>query len=46
MMRCLLPRGIVLPAEGDLGVGDREQAMVGDGDAMSITSEIVDLSDV
>src|SRR5216683_7359776 len=32
---------VVLPAEGYLGVGDREQAMVGDGDAMDVTSQIV-----
>src|ERR1700737_3773500 len=32
---------VVLPAEGNPGVGDREQAMVGDGDAMGITSQIV-----
>src|SRR6266851_4484766 len=32
---------VVLPAEGDPGVGDREQAMVGDGDTMGVTREIV-----
>src|SRR5260370_28053836 len=32
---------VVLPAEGDSGVGDGEQAMVGDGDTMGVTREIV-----
>src|SRR5216683_1720275 len=32
---------IVLPAKSDLGVGDREQAMVGDGDPVGITGQIV-----
>jgi hypothetical protein len=30
--------GIILPAEPDLGIGDGENPMVGDGDAMRITS--------
>jgi hypothetical protein len=33
--------GIVLPAEGDLILCNREQAMVRDGDAMSVTGQIV-----
>jgi hypothetical protein len=32
---------VVLAAEGDSGVGDGEQAMVGDGDTMGVTREIV-----
>jgi hypothetical protein len=33
--------GIVLPAEGDLIICNREQSMVRDGDAMSVTGQIV-----
>ena len=32
---------VVLPSKGDVGVVDREKAMVGNGDAMGIASEIV-----
>ena len=32
---------VVLPAKGDLGVGDREQAMVGDGHAMGVAGQVV-----
>jgi hypothetical protein len=31
----------VTPAEGDLAVGQRDQAMVGDGDAVSVATEIL-----
>lgn len=33
--------GRVAPAEGDLAVGEGDQAMVGDGDAVSIAAEIL-----
>lgn len=33
--------GRVTPAEGDLAIGQRDQAMVGDGDAVSIAAEIL-----
>ena len=33
--------GGVAPAEGDLIVGQLDQAMVGDGDAVSIAAEIL-----
>ena len=32
---------IILPAEPDLGIGDGENPMVGDGDAMGITSQVL-----
>src|ERR1700686_3618690 len=32
----------VPPAKGDLAVGQRDQSMVGDGDAMGVTAEIVE----
>jgi hypothetical protein len=31
----------VTPAEGNLAVGQRDQAMVGDGDAVSVAAEIL-----
>jgi len=34
--------GIISPAEGDLVVGEGDQAMVGDGDAMSVAGEIAE----
>jgi hypothetical protein len=34
--------GIVSPAESDLIVGEGDQAMVGDGDAVSIAGEIAE----
>ena len=34
--------GIVSPAEGDLLVFERHQAMVGDGDAMRVAGQIVE----
>ena len=34
--------GIVSPAEGDSLVFERHQAMVGDGDAMSVAGQIVE----
>jgi hypothetical protein len=37
----LVVMSIVFPTEGHLGRADREQAMVGNGDTMSIASEIV-----
>ena len=37
----LVMMGIVLPAEGHLGRSDREQAMVGNGDAMGVAREIM-----
>ena len=33
--------GVVLAAEGDLGVGDREQPVVGDGNAMGVAGQVV-----
>src|SRR5271169_736288 len=33
--------GIVLPAKTHFGIRDREQAVVGDGDAMSVAGQIV-----
>ena len=33
--------GIVLPAEADLGFGERNNPMVRDGDAMGITSQVL-----
>jgi hypothetical protein len=33
--------GIILPAEADCGVGDGEQPMVGDGDAVGIACQVV-----
>ena len=33
--------GRVTPAKGDLAVGQRDQAMVGDGDAVSVAAEIL-----
>lgn len=33
--------GRVTPAEGDLGVGQSEQAMIGDGNAVGIATEIL-----
>jgi len=38
----VISMGIVSPAEGDLMVGEGDQAMVGDGDAMSIAGEIAE----
>ena len=32
---------IILPAEADLGFGDGENPMVGDGDPMGITSQVL-----
>ena len=32
---------VVLPAKGDLEVGDREQAMVGDGHAIGVAGQVV-----
>ena len=32
---------IILPAEPDLGIGDGENPMVGDGDAMGIASQVL-----
>ena len=32
---------IILPAEADLGFGNGENPMVGDGDAMGITSQVL-----
>ena len=37
----LIVVGGVAPAEGDLAVGQRDQAMVGDGDAVSVATEIL-----
>ena len=37
----LVVMSVVLPAEGDLGRADREKAMVGNGDTMGITSEVM-----
>jgi len=37
----LIVIGGVAPAEGDLFIGQCDQAMVGDGDAMSIAAEIL-----
>ena len=34
--------GIIFPAEGDLIVGEGNEAMVGDGDAMGVASEIAE----
>ena len=34
--------GIISPAEGDLVVGEGDQAMVGDGDAVSVAGEIAE----
>ena len=34
--------GIISPAEGDLMVGEGDEAMVGDGDAMSVAGEIAE----
>jgi hypothetical protein len=34
--------GIISPAEGDLIVGEGDQAMVGDGDAMRVAGEIAE----
>ena len=34
--------GIIFPAEGDLIVGESDEAMVGDGDAMGIAGEIAE----
>ena len=34
--------GIISPAESDLVVGEGDQAMVGDGDAMSVAGEIAE----
>jgi hypothetical protein len=34
--------GIISPAEGNLVVGEGDQAMVGDGDAMSVAGEIAE----
>ena len=34
--------GIISPAEGDLIVGEGDQAMVGDGDAMSVAGEVAE----
>jgi hypothetical protein len=34
--------GVISPAEGDLMVGEGDQAMVGDGDAMSVAGEIAE----
>lgn len=33
--------GVILPAKTHRGVGDREQAVVGDGDAVSVAGQIV-----
>ena len=38
----LVPMGIVFPAERDLAVLEGEQAMVGDGDAMGVTGQVVE----
>jgi hypothetical protein len=35
----LISVGIISPAEGDLVVGKGDQAMVGDGDAVSVAGE-------
>jgi len=34
--------GIISPAEGDLVVGEGDETMVGDGDAMSVAGEIAE----
>lgn len=36
------PVAVILPAEVDAAVYDLEQAMIGDGDAVSVAAEIVD----
>src|ERR1035437_5224164 len=33
---------VVLPAEGDVAVGDGQEAMIGDGDAVCVTSQVVE----
>ena len=38
----LIVVGRVPPAKGDVAVGQRDQSMVGDGDAMGVTAEIVE----
>jgi hypothetical protein len=38
----VISMGIISPAEGDLVVGEGDQAMVGDGDTMSIAGEIAE----
>ena len=37
----LAARSVVLPAEGDAILLERDETMVGDGDAMGVTSEVV-----
>lgn len=41
-LSCLLAVGIVLPGEGDLIILEGEQAMVGNGDAMGIASQVTE----
>jgi hypothetical protein len=33
---------VVLPAEGDVAVGHGQEAMIGDGDAVCVTSQVVE----
>jgi hypothetical protein len=41
MVRGLTAMGVILPARTHRGIGDREQPVVGDSDAMSVAGQLV-----